>query len=176
VASDGGIDVIARADAIARLDDRRTDTLHLLEALAPRARTVRGLGGGAWSPKDLLGHLESWERHALDAIAAWDEGAPAPIDVAFRTLSLAAINEREVARKATWSFRRIASSASSTHQELIDAIRAMTDERWGRPATPRARVPLGDRLGQILTGKGPFGHDGAHHPSLESFVRQHGRA
>ena len=163
--------MIGRAEAIGRLREQRTITVALVDELSPRARTTPGLGGGEWSAKDLLGHLESWERHALDALAAWDRDEPAPIDRAFRTTSLNEINRREVERKARRSFRAIAESAERTHRELIDAIDAIDDEAWGRPATSRGRKPLGHRLGQILVGAGPFGHDAAHHPSLEGFVR-----
>jgi hypothetical protein len=85
------------------------------------------------------------------------------------------INRREVERKARRSFRAIAESAEGTHRDLIDAIDAIDDEAWDRPATSRGRKPLGHRLGQILVGVGPFGHDAAHHPSLERFVRDRRR-
>jgi hypothetical protein len=71
--------MIARAEAIGRLREQRATTLALIDELSSRARTTPGLGGGEWSAKDLLGHLESWERHALDALAAWGRDEPAPI-------------------------------------------------------------------------------------------------
>jgi len=168
--------VIPRVEAIAILEDQRAVTLELLARLPARARTTPGLGGGEWSPKDLLGHLESWERHALDALAAWARDEPAPIDRAFRTMSLDEVNRREVERKAGRSFRAVAASAERTHGELLDAIAALEDDRWERPATSRGRSPLGRRVGQILVGSGPFGHDAAHRRSLERFVQEHGRA
>jgi DinB superfamily len=163
-------DVVTRVEAVETLRRQRVATLELVTALPLRARTKHGIGGGTWSPKDLLGHLESWERHALDA---WSLDEPAPIDRAFRTMSLHEINAREVARKASRSFDRVAAGADRTHHELLDAIGALTDMRWERPATSRGRAPLGRRLGQILVGSGPFGHDAAHRPSLEAFVRDH---
>ncbi len=42
------------------------------------------IGGGDWSAKDLLGHLTSWEEHALEALAAWRRGESAPIQWALR--------------------------------------------------------------------------------------------
>ena len=164
-------EMMDRHAALARLREQREATLALIDALPARARTTPGLGGGEWSPKDLLGHLESWERHALDALEAWGRDEPAPIDRAFRTMSLHAINAREVERKARRSFRAMADGAARTHRELLEAIAAIEDEAWGRPATSRGRKPLGYRLGQILVGAGPFGHDAAHHPSLRTFAR-----
>jgi hypothetical protein len=166
--------VIPRDEAVEIVRSQRVATLELVAALPVRARTKAGLGGGTWSAKDLLGHLESWERHALDALDAWLRDEPAPIDRAFRTMSLHEINARDVTRKAARSFDRVAASADRTHRELLDAMAALTDSRWERPATTRGRAPLGRRLGQILVGSGPFGHDAAHRRSLEGLVRDHG--
>jgi hypothetical protein len=152
------------------LAEQRAETLALLGLLSPRARVRPGLGGGAWSPKDLLGHLEGWEQHALDALEAWDRNERAPIDVALAREGLTSVNRREVERKATRSFPSIAAGAARTHDRLLDAIGTMTDRRWRSPATSRGRKPLGHRLGQLLVGAGPFGHDRAHHPSLRAFV------
>lgn len=163
-----------RRQSIRLLEDQRDRTLALIARLPARARTTPGLGGGEWSPKDLLGHLESWERNALDALAAWAQDRPAPMDVAFRTSTLEEINRREVERKARRSFGAIETSAAATHRGLLDAIAALPDARWTRPATSRGRRPLGDRLGQVLGGVGPFGHDAAHHRSLEAFVERFG--
>ena len=165
--------MMERHEAVRILRDQRAATLAAIASLSPDARTTPGLGGGDWSPADLLGHLESWERHALDALEAWARDRPAPIDQAFRTASLHEINAREVERKAGRSFRAVASGAERTHAELLRAIDGMADERWHRPATSRGRKPLGHRLGQILVGAGPFGHDAAHLPSLERFVVDH---
>jgi hypothetical protein len=168
--------VIERAAAIELLREQRAVTLELLARLPTRARTTPGLDGGEWSPKDLLGHLESWERHALDALAAWARDEPAPIDRAFRTMSLHEINRREVERKARRSLRSVVDGAATTHDELLDAIAAIDDARWAAPPTSRGRKPLGHRLGQILVGAGPFGHDAAHRPSVERFVRERSRS
>jgi hypothetical protein len=43
--------------------------------------------GGYWSAKDLVGHLTSWEEHALGALAAWRRGErrlPSSVPYAFR--------------------------------------------------------------------------------------------
>jgi DinB superfamily len=170
-----GPETIRRRDAVARLEAQRATTLQLIDALPARARPTPGLGGGEWSPKDLLGHLDSWERNALDALDAWGRDEPAPIDVAFRTMSLTDVNRRQVERKARRSFRAVAAEAERTHRELIEAIDAITDRAWTLPATSRGRRSLGHRLGQILVGVGPFGHDAAHHPSLRAFVDEHAR-
>jgi hypothetical protein len=132
--------------------------------------TTPGLGGGAWSPKDLVGHLASWEERALDALAAWGRDERAPIDDLWRTLSTTRINDQAVRRKAAWSLARVRRESERTHAELLEAIRTMSDARWRSPVTSRGRKPLGVRLGAILVGSGPFGHDAAHLTSLARFV------
>jgi hypothetical protein len=167
---------ITRDVACRLLRDDRLATLSLLDRLAPRAFSRRGLGGGDWSPKDLVGHLESWEEHALAALDAWARNEPAPSDVAGRAGGIDALNADEVVRKATRSPAAVRRSAERTHRRLLDAIESLSDERWNAPPTTRARRPLWRALGGILGGPaGPFRHDVAHHADLEAFVTEHAR-
>jgi hypothetical protein len=166
----------SRRDAIRRLIEERDRMLALIDRLPPRALARPGLGGGEWSPKDLIGHLESWEEHALSAIAAWGRDEPAPIDRALREQGLTRVNLAEVARKARRSVPAAFASAAATHERLLGVIRGLPAERWSAPATSRGRAPLGRRVGQILVGtRDPFAHDSAHLKSLRAFVEEHGR-
>lgn len=162
-----------RRQAIRILEQGRAITLDLIERL-PRAELARpGIGGGTWSPKDLIGHLASWEEYALDALAAWARGERAPIDDLQFTVSTSRINAQNVERKVSWSLTRVRRDSERTHVELLEAIGALTEARWRAPATERGRRPLGLRLGGILSGPGgPFRHDEGHHRSLRSFVEQ----
>jgi len=162
-----------RKQAIRTLEEGRARIEELLDRLPRSAMTTPGLGGGTWSPKDLIGHLASWEEYALDALAAWERDEPAPIDDLLRTLSTTRINDQAVARMAGLSLARVRREADRTHEELLSAIRGISDARWGSPATSRGRRALGARLGSLLTGAGPFGHDAAHVRSLASFVERH---
>ncbi len=165
----------SRREAVNILEEGRARIEELLDRLPRSAMTTPGIGGGTWSPKDLIGHLASWEEHALDALAAWERNERAPIDELQFTLSTSRINEQAVARKATWSLARVRREADRTHEELLGAIRGMSDARWRSPATSRGRKPLGARLGALLVGAGPFGHDAAHVRSLAAFVDRHTR-
>ncbi len=160
-----------RDDAIAILEVGRDEIESLVERLPQRDLTRRGLGGGSWSPKDLIGHLASWEEIGLDALAAWERSEPAPIDGLWRTLSTTALNSQNVDAKARWSLARVRRESERTHAELLDAIRSMSDERWRAPVSSRGRRPLGLRLGSILGGsRGPFTHDESHVASLRAFL------
>ena len=168
--------VPTRTEAIRILERDRRTTLGMLQRLPARAITTRGLGGGDWSPKDLIGHLESWEQHGLDALEAWARGEPAPSDVALRSIGLNGLNRAEVERKARWSAAKSLTAAGETHQRIVAAIRSLPDDRWLAPPTRRARRSLGRTIGGILGGpSGPFRHDAAHHPDLREFVADHAR-
>ena len=60
-------DLVSRRRAIRILEEAHATVNGLLDRLPPRAVSRPGLGGGDWSPKDLVGHLESWEEYAIDA-------------------------------------------------------------------------------------------------------------
>ena len=165
-------DLVPRREAIRLLQADRRATEALIATLSARALTAPGLGGGDWSAKDLVGHLESWEEHALAALDAWSSGLPAPIDRALRERGTPTVNEEEVARKASRSLAKTLSSASATHDALIAALRGIDDQAWGRPPTSRQRRPLGVRVGQILAGPDAlFRHDQAHQPDLRALAR-----
>jgi hypothetical protein len=160
-----------RDEAIRLLRTDRLKTRDLLGRVAGDALTTAGLGGGDWSPKDLVGHLESWDQHALDAIEAWSHGRVAPSDRALQTMGLDPFNLAEVRRKAGWSLERTNDSAAATHRRLLAALGSISDEAWTAPPTKRSRRALGTHLGGILGGPGgPFRHDLAHHPDLEAFA------
>ena len=165
----------SREDAIHVLEDGYAELGKLLARLGPRDLGRSGLGGGEWSPKDLAGHLASWEERALEALVAWERDEPAPIDRLFRTRTLFDINAEAVAAKARLSYAEISRRAGRTHQELVATIRQMSAERWNAPATTRGRRPLGHQLGRILGGPGGvFRHADAHLPDLRAFIE--GRA
>jgi hypothetical protein len=166
--------VPSRGETIRLLERQRTETLGLIDRLPRKALTTPGLGGGEWSPKDLVGHLASWEEYALDALAAWDRGERAPIDALTWSVSTSRINRQNVERKAAWSFPKVRRESERTFAELLAAIGAMSDARWHGPATPRGRRALALRLGGILGGRGPYLHDESHLPSLRAFVERFG--
>jgi DinB superfamily len=167
---------IGRTQAIRILERGRTQIDALVREIPKQALATPGLGGGVWSPKDLVGHLASWEEHAIDAVAAWERGERAPIDDLGRMLSTRAINDQNVSRKSGWSFVRVQQESERTHEELIEAIRTLDVGRWTASVGPRGRRPLWQRLGGILSGPaGPFRHDDSHVSSLADFVSHHGR-
>jgi hypothetical protein len=168
-----GQELPTRRRAIQILQAGRARTLELIERLPRAALTRPGLGGGEWSPKDLLGHLASWEEFGLDALAAWEVGESAPIDALWRSVSTTRINRQNVEAKAAWPIAKVRRESERTFAELITAIEQMSDARWRGLVTPRGRKPLAVRLGGILGGPGGlFRHDESHHPSLLGFIEK----
>ena len=164
-----------RKEALAIVRTDRRTLLKLVDRLPARALSRAGLGGGNWSPKDLIGHLESWEEHALEALAAWDRGERAAIDRDLGVLGLDGVNAREVERKASARARDAFARAAETHAALIDAIKAIEDARWEATVRARGKRTLGQRVGGILGGpEGPFRHDRAHLQEVKEFVAKHG--
>lgn len=166
-------DAADRRQAIEEVRADRARTLALLDAIDAAAFETTGLGGGEWSPKDLVGHLESWEQHALDAIAAWDRGERPPIGEARETLGTDEVNRREVQRKAVLPADEIRASSAATHRALVDAMEAATDDWWSATAAGGDRSH-GQLIGSILGGEpGLFRHDPDHWGDLEAFAEVH---
>jgi len=165
-------DTADRRQALEELRQDRLRTNELMDAMDAAAYATAGVGGGDWSPKDVIGHLESWEQHALDAIAAWGADERPPIGVALETLGTDEVNRREAARKAALPVEEVLTSAAATHRALLEAIEAVSDEWWHAPAD--ADRTHGQRIGAILGGElGLFRHDPDHHKDLGAFAADH---
>ena len=169
-------DLVSRRRAVRILDEGHAAVNALLDRLPPRALSRPGLGGGDWSPRDLVGHLESWEEYAIEALDAWDQGSGVPIDKEVWSKGTSRVNVDAVARKASRSAAEMRRHAERTHAELIGRLQAMSDARWKAPGTSRGRKPVGARLGGILGGTtGDFRHAEAHLKDLRAFVAEHER-
>ena len=164
----------SRAQALRILQEGHSAVRDLIDQLPRRAVTTPGLGGGDWSPKDLIGHLASWEDRAVAALQAWDEGHGPAFDKELWSKSTATINREAVERTARLSAPEVIRRADATHEELLRRIRALSDARWRRPGTTRGRTAVGARLGGILGGPGGFfRHADAHLKDLRAFVEAH---
>ena len=162
--------VATRQEAIDILERGHARIRRLTKQIPAHRMARPGVGGGEWTPKDLLGHLCFWEEKVLGALAAWDAGERAPIDREIYDGSIGAINAAGVRARSRHTLARVLRDWDNVHGELIRVLRAMPDARWENPATPRGRKSLGHRMGQLLVGQGPFEHAGAHVKDLKEFV------
>jgi Mycothiol maleylpyruvate isomerase N-terminal domain len=163
---------LSQARALRTLEEEHESVRELAERLRDgdfeRPATI---GGGDWSAKDLLGHLTSWEEHALDALDAWRRGEPSPIQRALRTHGLNAVNAENVAADRDRSSPSVRRRFEDVHRRLVTEIRSMPDTSWDAPPTTRSRRSLGHVLGGIVGGPdGPFTHASAHLPHLRAYV------
>jgi DinB superfamily len=162
--------VATRQAAIEVLERGHASIRRLLKAIPDHWMARPGVGDGDWSPKDLVGHLTSWEERVLEALAAWERGERAPIDREIYSRSIGAINDEAVKARARHTLARVLRDWDNVHGELVRTIRTMSDAKWESPATPRGRKSLGHRVGQLLIGREPFAHAEAHVKDLDAFV------
>ncbi len=129
------------------------------------------IGGGDWSARDLVGHLTSWEAHALEALEAWREGRTAPVLRDLRTIGLTAVNARTAEADRRRTTAEVVARSDEIHRRLIEAIAGLSVEAWLAPPTRRSRRATGAILGSILGGPGGlFRHAWAHLPDLERYT------
>jgi hypothetical protein len=164
--------VTTRQEAIEILERGHGAIRRLIKQIPPHWMARPGIGDGGWTPKDLLGHLCSWEEKVLEAMAAWDAGERAPIDRDIYSRSIGAINADGVRLRSRHTLARVLRDWDNVHGELIRTIRTMPDARWENRATPRGRKSLGHRIGQLLSDRGPFDHADGHLRDLETFVER----
>ncbi len=162
----------SQSRALRTLEEEHESVRELVERLGSddfvRSATI---GGGDWSAKDLVGHLTSWEEHALEALAAWRRDEPAPIQRALRVYGLNGVNEEAVAADRERSAATVRRRFVDIHRRLVAEIRSMPEPTWDAPPTTRSRRSLGHVVGGIVGGPaGPFTHASSHLPHLRAYV------
>lgn len=159
-----------KREALTILQRGHREVGRLIQQLPARALSTTGIGGGAWSPLDLIGHLAAWEGFAIDALHAWDRRERAPIDIALQARGLNGVNADALRAASERTPIQRRKGYEHTHATLVAAVRALPAARWIEPPFSRGR-PLGLRVGSILGGPGgPFRHADAHLPDLRLFV------
>jgi len=148
----------------------------LLSRLSEDAGLARGtIGGGAWSAKDLAGHIETWDRVALETIEDVLAGrTPRIRQFVWDEASVDLFNAREVERKAGAGWQDTLSSFRRTNALLVETLRGLSAEEWATrpPGDGEAETrSLGEHVGSNtgMPGK-PFRHAWAHLNDLAAFV------
>jgi len=165
-----------RDQAIDVLDEGRSAIGELYGGLTEdQAARPATIGGGDWSAKDLVAHLETWEAIALKTIEEWRDGVVPSIEEAFAKgpEAIDALNAEWYEAKLALTPSEVETQAAQTHRDLVEEIRHMDDAEWASKAfyeTDR-RQRLGQLLAAILGApKRPFGHAFAHIPDLRAYV------
>ena len=118
-------------EALTILERGHREVMRLIDELPPRALTTTGIGGGAWSPADLVGHLAAWEGFALGALDAWARRERAPIDIALDARGLNGVNADALAEAASLRPSALIERSLETHAHLPD-LRAFVSSRARR--------------------------------------------
>ncbi|MEE8390003.1 MAG: DinB family protein [Anaerolineae bacterium] len=92
---------------------------------------------GAWTIKDVLGHIASWEDICLEPLRRYADGDPFKVEVIKDYLIL---NEELSARKQDIPLDAILDELDAIRQELVATASKLSAERWEQ----RVLFPWGD--------------------------------
>jgi hypothetical protein len=164
------------AEALTTLDRGHREIEHELARLAPDELVVTGIGGGEWSPKDLVAHLALWHEIALRTIEEFRSGATPWIVGVFASPGPGP-NDEELARRAPWSVDRSTKAYHEARSATTSALTGLGADEWSAavPGWTENPADLGGLLGVVLGTEGlPFGHAFAHLDELRAFVDERG--
>jgi len=133
------------------------------------------IGGGDWSARDLMAHIEVWEALALQTLQEWRNATTPSIEEVFAKGAdgIDELNADRIQAKRGLSLDEVRIQAADTHRELVEEISHMGDEEWSAKAfyDTDQRDRLGNLLGSVTgASKRPFGHAFAHLPDLDAYV------
>ena len=158
--------------AVGRLEEGQRALDDALAGLTDQQiRRTATLGGGGWSVKDLIDHIASWERRALEVFDAAARDAPFEALIGIRAVDV--LNERNLAASRARSLRDVRRDARTAHRELMARMAGQTADDWRSLVTMSTgrRHQLGTLVGSTTAGpSGPFMHVWAHLPDLHSYL------
>ena len=168
---------VSRAEAISTIKEASGKLFALADRLAPEvAIKPSSIGGGEWSARDLVGHVETWEEVALANHEAWSKGeVPQSSTVVTDEASMDRFNAEQIEAKSQRSWEETLSSYKQTNAKLIAAIESLSDDDWGSPIKHPSEEPrtLGQSIGGATAApKRPFGHIYAHLDDLAKLVNE----
>lgn len=122
---------------------------HLKESWQELTESLEGLSEkelmqpnvcGAWSARDLMGHITIWESEAMLNIPLILEGEPTPKYSSSGGVD--AFNARAQADKKDYSLTRIKREFRSNHQRFVDYLSALPDSVFMNNARLAKRIKL----------------------------------
>ena len=128
--------------------------LELAIALVPDDRVDTPGVIGSWSVKDLIGHVATWDREALQALRSYlaDDDATALVNW---PAEIDGFNAREVARKTSTDLAVLRRELAESHRQVVELISDLAEEDIEvREVETRIRVDTydhyADHTAQIL--------------------------
>jgi hypothetical protein len=161
-------------EAVERLEEGQRALDEALAGLTDeQVRRPATLGGGDWSVKDLIDHIVSWERRALEVFDAAAHDAPFEALIGIRAVDV--LNERNITASRGRSLRDLRRDAQTTHGELMAGVAGQTAAGWRSLVTMSTgrRHQLGTLVGATTAGpSGPFMHVWAHLPDVHGYLAE----
>lgn len=116
---------------------------------------------GAWSAKDVLGHLGSWERTVSGAVEQLARGVQPAIEPMDPEQGSDARNHREVVRKRGWPVDAVLADLHQARERLLETLGTLTDAHL-----------VDERIRRLL--ESVWRHDAHHVPGLRARRRRQG--
>ena len=125
-----------RNDLLRRVDRRWQTFLQSISGLHESAMLESGVVG-AWSIKDLIGHVTTWEEETLAVLPVVVDGAPMP-----RYGDIDAFNSRESARKSQLPLEVLQQQLYDTHRRLLEFLSGVNERHFATETRFRKRLRL----------------------------------
>jgi hypothetical protein len=174
---------ISRAKALEQLTIEHGAVRELIDALSEEEMTRPDTIEYGLYPdqelsfKDLLAHLITYEVFTIEALDAWKRGEKHPVIEAMQSEEGGRrIHYEGIEKRRSLSLAQVLQLWESTQAQLIDVLRALTDEEWHSPAPFPTSTPL-DRAGMIeiilvAPPRPPYRHLPVHIPDSAAYIRK----
>ena len=153
---------MAKRDDTLNTVSRSWQVLERAIALVPDDRVDRPGVIGSWSVKDLIGHVATWDREALQALRSYlDDDATALVNWPD---DIDGFNAREAARKTATDLTVLRRELAESHRQVVELISSLAEVEFeAREVETRIRVDTydhyADHTAQILDWLGRVSGD-----------------
>lgn len=166
-ASTDADETMSKADLLAALAAAQRQFDDAITGLDEAALVEPGVVG-AWSIKDLIGHVAAWEQLVIESVEQWWTGEAIPTPA---WSSADEFNAQAAGRKSDWTLEAVRVDAAQTRRHLQAVLAQLTDDEWSRPVVIRDRErPGGAWIGGALSGDdGPGTHAAEHARQIQAW-------
>lgn len=129
-----------RSQLLKRLDEAWQSLTEAYSGLPEQAMTESRVTD-AWTIKDIIAHVASWEEESLAALPLILEGKKTPRYSALYG-GIDAFNAKRVERNRTLALSEVLRRRDETHRRLIAFLETVPDDRFSRETPFRRRLRL----------------------------------
>lgn len=173
--------MVAHDEVVAKIDEERQWWEGILAAVGEDRMEEVGVTD-QWSFKDLIAHLNGWQRRSLDRLAAHGAGNPSPPPPWPAEYEAIADEDESVERVNDWIYERnrnrpagdVVAESRQQWDELRALVAAMPEAELNDPTLfPRFE---GQSLAGVIVQGDLFGHfHEEHEPMITDWLTSHGR-